>query len=167
MIYFAYGSNMDPVQMRERCVGSRARGAGYLAGYRLAFSRWSPRRKHAVASIEEYPGEGVWGVVYEMTPDDWTSLHPFEGHIAEGHPENGYDLIGVAVQMEAEAVSARTYIAMPDPLRVDVGLTSMRYRQHLIDGAIAHGLPADYLAMLRVVPTFDRERAIESGRGRG
>lgn len=155
MIYFAYGSNMDPVQMRERCAGSRVRGVGHLAGYRLAFSCWSPRRGHAVASIEAHPEEGLWGVVYEMTPDDWTALHPFEGHIAEGHPENGYDLIGVEVRMEAGSIAARTYIAMPDPVRGDIGLTSVRYRQHLIDGAVAHGLPADYLAVLRAIPTFD------------
>lgn len=79
MIYFAYSSNMDPAQMRERCVGSRAHGAGFVAGYRLAFRRWSPRRRHAMACIGARAEGGVWGVVYEMTPDDWTSLHPFEG----------------------------------------------------------------------------------------
>jgi hypothetical protein len=155
MIYFAYGSNMDPAQMRERCSGSRARGAGYLVGYRLAFSRWSPRRKHAVASIEAHAEGGVWGVVYDMTPDDWTALHPFEGHIATGHAENRYDLIGVEVLMGGPVVTARTYIARPDPLRPEPGLTSARYRQQLIDGAVAHGLPAEYLVMLRAVPTFD------------
>jgi hypothetical protein len=155
MIYFAYGSNMDPRQMRERCAGSQPRGVGFLAGYRLAFPRWSPRRRHAVASIEPHAEHGVWGVIYEMTLQDWTCLHPFEGHIAEGHPENGYDLIGVEVAMETVTIAARTYIATPEPARRDVGLTSTRYRQHLIDGAEAHGLPADYLAMLRAVPTFD------------
>ncbi len=44
---------------------------------------------------------------------------------------------------------------MPDPLRPDPGLTSARYLKQLIDGAIAHQLPADYLAMLRRVQTFD------------
>lgn len=156
MIYFAYGSNMDPTQMRERCAGSRARGAGFLSGYRLAFPRWSPRRMHAVASIVAGPGEGVWGVLYDMTAEDWTCLHPFEGHVAEGHPDNGYDLIPVEVQSGEEVVLARTYIAMPDASRPDVGLTSVGYRQQLIDGAVAHELPADYVAMLRAVPTFDQ-----------
>jgi len=155
MIYFAYGSNMDPAQMRARCAGSRPCGAAFLAGYRLAFPRWSPRRKHAVASIEAHGEGAVWGVIYEMTPADWTSLHPFEGHIAEGHAENRYDLIGVEVLMDAGTIAARTYIARPEPARPYVGLTSVSYRQQLIDGAVAHGLPADYLAMLRAVPTRD------------
>ncbi len=157
VIYFAYGSNMDPAQMSARCSGARARGAAYLAGYRLHFPRWSPRRLHAVASIEAYPEAGVWGVVYDMTPEDWTCLHPFEGHVSEGHADNGYDLIRVDVLMDAAAISARTYIAMPDPARRDPGLTSAGYLRQLIDGALAHGLPADYLAMLRSVPTLERD----------
>jgi AIG2-like family len=155
MIYFAYGSNMDPAQMRERCPGSSARGTGLLAGYRLHFPRWSPRRGHAVASIEAHPEGGVWGVVYDMTPEDWPRLHPFEGHIAVGHAENRYDLISVEVRADEGNVSARTYIAMPDPQRPDPGLTSVRYLRQMIDGAIAHGLPQDYLAMLRAVPTIE------------
>jgi hypothetical protein len=155
MIYFAYGSNMDPAQMRERCAGSRARAIGFLADYRLAFPRWSPRRGHAVASIEARPGASVWGVLYDMTADDWTSLHPYEGHISEGHADNRYDLIRVEVVCEATPVTARSYIAMPDRSRRDPGLTSVRYMRQLIDGATAHGLPADYIAILRAVPTFD------------
>jgi len=155
MIYFAYGSNMDPAQMRVRCAGSRARGAGFLAGYRLAFPRWSPRRRHAVASIEACLGEGVWGVVYDMTPEDWTALHPFEGHIAEGHPENRYDLVAVDVRCGDAPLAARVYIARPDPSRPEAGLTSARYMRLLIGGAVAHGLPAEYVSMLRAVRTFD------------
>ncbi len=155
VIYFAYGSNMDPAQMRVRCAGARARGPGFLPGYRLHFPRWSPRRRHAVASIETRAESKVWGVVYDMTPDDWTALHPFEGHIAAGHAENRYDLIRIEVGTDVGTVSARTYVAMPDPERPDPGPTSVRYLQQLIDGALAHGLPADYLAMLRSVPTLD------------
>lgn len=57
--------------------------------------------------------------------------------------------------MDAGTISARTCIAMPDPSRPDAGLTSIRYRPQLIDRAVAHRLPADYIAMLRVVATFD------------
>ncbi|MGH6923140.1 MAG: gamma-glutamylcyclotransferase family protein [Propylenella sp.] len=155
MIYFAYGSNMDPAQMRERCGGSRARGVGFLADYRLGFPRWSPRRGYAVASIEACSGASVWGVLYDMTAEDWTALHPYEGHIREGHADNRYDLIRVDVLCDAVAVAARAYIAVPDPSRREPGPTSARYLKQLIDGATAHGLPADYIAMLRAVPTFD------------
>ncbi len=159
MIYFAYGSNMDPAQMRNRCATARARGIGFLADHRLCFPRWSDRRLHAVASIEDSPGERVWGVLYDMSEADWMALHRFEGHFGPGHANNGYDLKEITVSVElAEApghVAAHTYVANPHPVRPDAGLTSRLYRKQLIDGALAHGLPGDYVAMLQAVPTFD------------
>jgi AIG2-like family len=157
VIYFAYGSNMDPAQMRERCVGARARGIGFLADHRLHFPRWSDRRLHAVASVEAFPGAHVWGVLFDMTPDDWTALHRFEGHFGAGHPKNGYELmaVGICDGTAPARTAAHTYIANLHPERPDAGLTSARYLKQLIDGALAHGLPADYVAMLRAVPTFD------------
>jgi len=155
MIYFAYGSNMDPAQMRGRCAGSRARGTGFLADYRLCFSHWSETRGHAAASVEPCPGERVWGVLYDMTAGDWTRLHVFEGHLGAGHPENGYDLHAFEIGTGAAAVAAHAYVSRVDPLRPHSGLPSAHYRGLLISGAIAHGLPADYLERLRGLPTLD------------
>ena len=112
-----------------------------------------------MASIEAAAEGGAWGVVYDMTLEDWAALHPFEGHLSVGHPENRYDLVEVDVRMDCGAIAARTYIAMPDPARPDPGLTSVSYLRQLIDGALAHGLPAEYIAMLRAVPTL--EEALE------
>ena len=36
-LYAAYGSNMDPEQMLERCPHSPAAGTGWLPGWRLTF----------------------------------------------------------------------------------------------------------------------------------
>jgi gamma-glutamylcyclotransferase (GGCT)/AIG2-like uncharacterized protein YtfP len=155
MIYFAYGSNMDPVQMRTRCAGSRALGPGVLAEHRLCFSHWSEVRGHAAASIEPAAGEQVWGVLYEMTPGDWTRLHVFEGHLGDDHPENGYDLRPVEIAAETEVVAARAYVSRPDPRRPQDGLPSAHYVGLLINGAVSHGLPADYLARLRAIETCD------------
>ena len=35
MLIFAYGSNMDPVQMRQRCPGAETVGSGVLRDHRL------------------------------------------------------------------------------------------------------------------------------------
>ncbi len=159
MIYFAYGSNMDPAQMSTRCIGAKARGVGLLADHRLCFPRWSDRRLHAVASVEVSAGAQVWGVLFDMTQDDWSALHYFEGHFGPGHARNGYEVREVAVRIETasapEEIAAHTYVANPHPLRPDPGLTSARYLKQLIDGALAHGLPGDYVAMLKKVPTLD------------
>ncbi len=155
MIYFAYGSNMDPAQMQARCAGSRTRGIGFLADHRLGFPRWSDKRRHAVASIEACPGASVWGVLYDMTAEDWTCLNGHEGHLGAGHAGNGYDIVAVDIAAAGAVVAAHTYVARPNPRRPRAGLTSARYMQLLINGAVARGLPADYIARLRAVPTFD------------
>jgi hypothetical protein len=36
-LYAAYGSNMDPAQMKERCPHSPMAGTGWLMGWRLTF----------------------------------------------------------------------------------------------------------------------------------
>ena len=155
MIYFAYGSNMDTAQMRARCAGARVRGIGFLADHRLAFPRWSNIRAHAVASVEACAGAEVWGVLFDMTADDWANLSRREGYVAPGHPQNGYDLRAVDISTPAEVVAAHTYVANVNPRRPEPGLTSAHYLNQIINGAIEHGLPADYLALLRAVPTRD------------
>ncbi len=155
MIYFAYASNMDPTQMRARCRGAQARGIGYLADHRLTFPRWSNIREHAVASVEVCADTHVWGVLFDMTEDDWANLHRREGYVAPDHPQNGYDLHAVDIDMRGEIVAAHTYVAKINPIRPDPGLTSVHYLNQIIAGALAHNLPDDYLARLRAVPTFD------------
>ena len=36
-LYAAYGSNMDPAQMLQRCPSSRFAGTGWIRGWRLTF----------------------------------------------------------------------------------------------------------------------------------
>lgn len=155
MIYFAYGSNMDPAQMGRRCVGARAQGIGCLADHRLTFPRWSNIREHAVASVEPSLGDAVWGVLYAMTAADWESLHRREGFFGPGNLKNGYDLRSVKVVNHVELVAAKTYVANVNPKRPEPGLTSTHYLGQIINGAIKHGLPDAYVAQLRAVPTCD------------
>ena len=54
MLYYAYGADLDPSQMRQRCPQARYVNKARLDGYALCFPRWSDRRLHAVASIEEW-----------------------------------------------------------------------------------------------------------------
>ena len=51
MIYFTYGSNMNPGQMIERCPETRTIGVARLVDYRLCFPRFSRPRNCAVAGI--------------------------------------------------------------------------------------------------------------------
>lgn len=76
-LYFAYGSNMNSVQMRHRCPSSSPYGNASLEGVQITFcgrSKWGG----GVASIKE--GDGATeGVVWSLTDSDIACLDRYEG----------------------------------------------------------------------------------------
>jgi len=142
MHYFAYGSNMDLVQMRERAPGGRALGPARLAGWRLRFTRDSPAWGGGVGHIEPDDADEVWGVLWDATDDDMTALDEYEG-IAGG----AYVRDLVTVTHDGEQVAAIVYLAVPRGIKQP----SKRYIAALVRGAEAHGLPAGYVERLRAL----------------
>ncbi|QND44739.1 gamma-glutamylcyclotransferase (plasmid) [Rhizobium lusitanum] len=80
MLYFAYGSNMDPAQIMERCPEATLVGLGYLADHGLCFPRKSKNRGCGVSSVEPKIGHDTWGVVWELTDTDLSALDRNEGY---------------------------------------------------------------------------------------
>ena len=78
--YFAYGSNMNYNQMIARCPNAQYFGKGFLADYKLAFTRNSKNWNGAVADILVSPGDIVWGVIYSVSDADIQKLDVCEGH---------------------------------------------------------------------------------------
>src|SRR3954453_19291359 len=78
-LYAAYGSNMDPAQMRERCPHSPVAGTGWLEGWRLTFGGEDLGWEGALATIVEAPGENVYVGLYDVTPHDEQVLDAWEG----------------------------------------------------------------------------------------
>ena len=146
MFIFAYGSNMDPVQMRQRCPGAQTAGTAVLRDHRLCFPRLSDRRGCGVASVEPAVGDEVWGVLYRLDAADLAELDGFEGFGA-GRParDNRYNRLAIVVEVEGVPTEAEAYFAVatenpPAPNAV--------YLAHLRDGARHHGLPETYRAFL-------------------
>lgn len=142
MLYFAYGSNMDPVQMRDRAPGARARGPARLAGYRLTFTRDSPGWGGGVGHVEPSPGDEVWGVLWEITDADLASLDEYEGVSVGAYVRRAMMVRHGDVEVEAVA-----YLAVPRGYKPP----SKRYVRALVRGAEAHGLPAAYVQHLRAL----------------
>ena len=57
-LYAAYGSNMDPAQMLQRCPPSPVAGTGWLAGWRLTFGGEDLGWEGALATGRRGPGPG-------------------------------------------------------------------------------------------------------------
>lgn len=77
--YFAYGSNMDSNQMRQRCRTVEVLGAGVLRDYCLAFTVYSSGWGAGTADIVYEPGQEVWGVAYIVDMQDLDRLDDYEG----------------------------------------------------------------------------------------
>ncbi|MAF49952.1 MAG: gamma-glutamylcyclotransferase family protein [Rhodospirillales bacterium] len=155
LYYFAYGSNMDPAQIRRRCPSARFVDIAYLADHRLAFTRRSGRRRSGVADVERCAGETVWGIVYRLlSVRDIEVLDAAEGFEPGRRRAQRYVRetrivgLGRARPTTARPVAVNIYIARrqknPPP-------PTAAYIAQLARGAAHWGLPEDYRAMLAAI----------------
>jgi AIG2-like family len=152
MIYFAFGSNMDPQQMSERCPSHKVRGRACLLNFELCFPRRSPKRGCATAGFAPAEGEVVWGVLYELDRKDAANLHKAEGYVpGRAAEKNRHNLEEIQVRLDSvdgETVVALTYVARPDGVGA---VPSQEYLDHLISGAQHYRLPKVYLVRLMAI----------------
>ncbi|MFH1596996.1 MAG: gamma-glutamylcyclotransferase family protein [Pseudomonadota bacterium] len=79
-LYFAYGSNMDINQLRQRCPKSKFINIGKLIGYRLEFTHYSSGWEGGVADVVPDSEKEVWGIVYQLSKSDLVRLDSYEGY---------------------------------------------------------------------------------------
>jgi ribosome modulation factor len=142
-LYAAYGANLDPARMSERCPHSPLQTTGWLQGWRLTFGGEEHGWDGALATIVQDPFEQVFVAVYDVTDEDAVVLDGWES------ADTGlYRKIKVRVSaLEAEYV---TWVYVLDAF--EGGLPSATYLGTLADAAEAAGAPADYVAALRDRP---------------
>ena len=105
MYYFAYGSNLNKRQMRERCPASKPMFIATLPNYKLVFVGWSRQWRGGVISIKPLRGERVRGAIYEVSEQCIQRLDKFEGHPTD------YARQKVTVfDEDSEPIEAITYI---------------------------------------------------------
>jgi hypothetical protein len=66
MLYFAYGSLLDPAQMEGLCPDARRVGAGRIPHHALCFTGKSERWGGGTATIGLAPNRDLWGALYEI-----------------------------------------------------------------------------------------------------
>ena len=105
MYYFAYGSNMNKKQMKERCPESQPKFVATLPNYTLVFWGWSRQWRGGVATIKSSRGDKALGAIYEISERDLRLLDKYEGY-----PGN-YNRLKVNVfDEDGNPVEAITYI---------------------------------------------------------
>jgi len=142
-LYAAYGSNMDPAQMADRCPHSPQHGTGWLEGWRLTFGGEDLGWEGALATLVEDSSQRVFVVLYEITDSDEAALDRWDGATL-GY----YRKIKVRVATLEGDVVAWLYVLND----YEGGLPSARYLGIMADAAESAGAPADYVDWLRGRP---------------
>lgn len=147
-LYFGYGSNLDRERLHIHCPSAQLVGTARLADHRLAFSIESKNTWHGgVADIRAETGSEVWGALWLIDDEHAEPLDRQEGVFRD---PPAYRRIGVDLETAAgDQVRCRSYqVVTPHP---DGHLPSPAYRDTILRGAEAIGLPADYLRELEAI----------------
>lgn len=144
MLYFAYGSDMDPGEMYgRRCPGSIFLCRARLEGFSLTFDQYQEEWKGTVASIKLADGEGsVWGLIYCVKPEDWEKLDQYEEVPVRNRR------VRVPVHTAYGLICADCYQSIPGDKR----LPSRSYLDKIVNGANYFGLPQKYIRQVKSLP---------------
>ncbi len=134
-LYFAYGSNMDLVQMGNRCERAATVGTARLASYRFIIN------SHGVATIVPDPASAVEGLLWSITDADERSLDRHEG-VRRGVYRKA--LVELETQ-EGKTVKALVYIAADST----PGVPRPGYLEKIVSAAESCGLPTVYVDQLK------------------
>ncbi len=142
-LYAAYGTNLDPARMSERCPHSPLQATGWLEGWRLTFGGEDHGWDGALATIVQDPFEHVFVAVYDINEKDTAVLDSYE------FPDTGlYRKVKVRVSTLDSELVAWVYVLDA----FEGGLPSASYLGTLADAAEAADAPADYVTALRTRP---------------
>ena len=142
-LYAAYGSNMDPRRMLERCPHSPLETTGWLTGWRLTFGGEEHGWDGSLVTIVQDPFEQVFVAVYDVTREDESNLDGWEA------ADSGlYRKTKVRVATMNEGLVVWTYVLDA----FEGGLPSASYLGALANAAEAASAPDDYVAAIQARP---------------
>lgn len=150
--YFAYGSNMQSATLRGRrgVAWTRARAAR-VRGWRLVFDKPALLAVgHGFANIIPDPGAELLGVLFELSEHDLAHVELTEGVLIGNYA--AVDVEAWPLEAPGEPVLARS---LSSERREPLAQPSLRYMALVVEGAIEHGLPAEYVDALRAVPAIE------------
>jgi cation transport regulator ChaC len=148
MKYFAYGSNMDPLQMKQKGVEFSQRIHAFLRGYTLRFNK--------IATKNAQEGEGKGNIIKNENEIVEGTLYdgiPAAGMKTLRENEAGYNEKTVTVELDnGERLKAVASIARDDRIREGLKPTK-KYLKHYL--AAQDILSKPYMQKLRSIETLD------------
>jgi gamma-glutamylcyclotransferase (GGCT)/AIG2-like uncharacterized protein YtfP len=132
--YFAYGSNIDQAQMRDRCPTATIKGIGKLPGHKFIINC------HGVATVTSGKESTVYGILWNITEANEERLDIYEG-VKQGF----YTKSQIEIETELEKVFSLIYLASDSEL----GAPRDDYVEKIVAAAINHGLSDSYIEELQ------------------
>lgn len=142
-LYAAYGPNLDPARMSERCPHSPLQATGWLIGWRLTFGGEEHGWDGALPTLVEDPVEQVYVAVYDVTDEDEATLDTWEAADTGLYRKTRVRVSTLGGELVVWAYVLDAY---------EGGLPSASFLGILADAAEAAGAPADYVTALRLRP---------------
>ena len=146
--YFAFGSNLSSARLLERIPEASKHCVAILEQHRLCWHK-KGRDLSGKCDIDftGNPEDTVYGVIYQVTHDEKLALDAYEG------AGIGYERREIEVTaLHGELIEVFTYYA----IEVDQRRQPYHwYKEHVLRGALEHGLPQHYVEYIRVTPSID------------
>lgn len=141
VLYFAYGSNLDPLRLHRRVPGARLLGRAVLRGHRLCFHKRGRDGSGKCDAAPARPGDLVHGVLWALPRRHLRALDRAEDL------GRGYDRVPVRVACRGRMRTAFTYQARAEA--IDPKLVPFDwYLGWVLRGARHQGLPRRYVRAL-------------------
>jgi gamma-glutamylcyclotransferase len=154
MLYFAYGSNLDPQQLHRRCPSARFVAVAKLPGHRLAFTRYAKDRGCGTCDGVPEPGQDIWGVVFEISEEDLGRMDVSEGYVLRRPlTENAYIREQREVYRDGKQEQPIVVWLYFANRQANPPLPNAAYKKQLVEGASYWRLPEAYQAQLRRIET--------------
>ena len=133
--YFAYGSNMDEMQMQFRCPTSTLIGPGILRNHFFLIN------SRGVASVAPADGHDVYGLIWKVSEEDECALDRYEG-VARGYYVKREFSV---VQADGSAATTLVYVASEN----EPGKSRLGYIDKICRAASDHAFPQGYVEELK------------------
>jgi len=134
-LYFAYGSNMNEGQMRDRCPDAATVRTAWLPGYQFIIN------SRGVATVVPDGSSAMHGILWRITAECEASLDRYEGVEWGTYTK---ETLGVEAE-DGQAIETLVYVAGDS----EPGEGSDGYMEGIAAAAVRQGLPAAYIEELK------------------
>lgn len=158
-LYFVYGWQLDAGLLARCCPGARVVTTARLPGHALGFYGHNPKWAGAEEGLVACPDGAAWGLVLALDRMDAQRMDLMQNVHGDGSGSYFHFPAGVE---GADGKHHEVLLYMKASLGV-ARPPSLEYRDLLVAGAEAHGLPAGHVEGLRSVTAYPAGHPIPHG----